>query len=372
MRSYNLDFILYCLAAIIVLTFPQFGSANSEAHNPALECPEIHIEALDGRYELEVTPTGITGSKTTLRFLWYGNERSPQLSLQSGLFNRVIGDIFRFFREHFNDISFLQEINIVQTNLGNGIGALYCRSYQLEPAIAVTMFFSPKTLESTNEFTRLIAHELIHHWFLREGKNATKWIEEGVAYLVEYLVTGRLSGGLVIQYMNHPGASLTKLDLAGPMRQMGHAQLLFVYLYEKLGDDFLSRLLSSPMTSIESVADAIPPNNPYGWKSFKDAFRDFQIAKYLNRQDYWANNETERNRYFLFPTTIPATASTVNATEWSGIEYRNHEQLVNAPPLAYEYEDLAVIDDPSQPITLRHIDRRAAPQVNERYIRIIY
>lgn len=242
---------------------------------------------------------------------------------------------------------------------------------------------SSKTLESNPEFTRLMAHELTHHWFLREGKHAVSalavkdsadmaiWIEEGIAYLVEYLVTNRLSGNPIIQFMNHAGASLTKSDPHGPMRQMGHAQLLLVYLYEKLGDDFLTALLSSKMNSFESISAAIPKGNDFNWSSFQDAFRDFQIAKFLNRQDNLAHTDADRERYFIFPTTIAARGSTTVISEWSGVEYKILEQM-STDPMNLEYDDFSVIDDLSQPVTLRRVKHNHRSRPNERFFRIFY
>jgi len=346
--------------------------AESEIHDPSLECPEIQIESLENKYEIETTPDGFNGQKTILRFLWSKDELGPQISLQAPLFNRSIGDIFKYYREHFGEKMFPTKINIVQTRLAAGLGALYCRSYQTDPANAVTLFLSPTSLEYPNEFTRLVAHELTHHWFFAQSKHAAKWIEEGVAYLSEYLVTGRLSGAPVIQYLYHSSASLTDTDLAAPMRQMGHTQLLFSYLFNNLGNEFLSRLLPSAMDSEQNVTNAIPKENPYHWKAFQDAFRDFQIAKFLNRQDYFANDDLARNRYFLFPTTIQAVAQpTPPLREWSAVEYKTLSALKAAQrPQGLRYEDIAVIDNSGRPIV---VDAGAVAQGNGmRYFRIIY
>jgi hypothetical protein len=346
--------------------------AESEIHDPALECPEIQIESLANKYEIETTPNGFNGQKTILRFLWDNNEIGPQIGLQAALFNRSIGDIFKYYREHFGEKTFPTKINIVQTHLATGLGALYCRSYQTDPANAVTLFLSPTSLEYPNEFTRLVAHELTHHWFFAQGKHATKWIEEGVAYLSEYLVTSRLSGAPVIQYLYHSSASLTETDLTAPMRQMGHAQLLFTYLFNNLGDEFLGHLLSSKMDDAQDVTNAIPKENPYHWHTIQEAFRDFQIAKFLNRQDYFANDDLARNQYFLFPTTIQAVAQpTPPLREWSAVEYKTLSALKAAQkPQGSQYEDISVVDNPGRPIA---IEAGAANQGNgTRYFRIIY
>lgn len=373
-KKYLLYYVFRAILLIFIFTlsaveFPQSSELISkDMHNPALECPEMDVQALKGRFDFEIIVDGLKGQKTMVHLLWNDDELGPQVSPQSEIFIRTMADIARFYKEHFYGYDIPAEINIVQLPLGTGIGALYCRSYQASPDEAVTLFFSHKSLESFSEFSRLIAHELTHHWFFSKNKNASSWIEEGIAYLSEYLVTGRLSGKPVIQFMNNADASLTQMDIEAPMRQMGQAQLLMVYLYDKLGNAFLDRLLASQMNGINSLNSTILKENSYGWTSFRDAFRDFQIAKYVNRQDYLATTDLNRDRYFLFPTTIRAKTSTAAVSrEWSAQEY---SQKTTPMSKNLEYEDLLVTDDPSQPISVKPFNQ--SKKMNERVFRILY
>jgi hypothetical protein len=190
-------------------------------------------------------------------------------------------------------------------------------------------------------------------------------LRQTIACLSEYLVTGRLSGQPVIQYLRHSSASLTQTDLAAPMRQMGHTQLLFSYLYNNLGDMFLRRLLSSNMDGFQDVDSSIPRENVYHWQSFQNAFRDFQIAKF---------DEANRMRYFLFATTIQtAFAPEWQSNEWSAIEFKTlADMLKSQKPLHLQFEDFAIVDDPSLPVLIAKPGPTLSTQPANRYFRVIF
>ena len=351
---------------------------DHDVHNPKLECPKVRLRALPNRYSLILRPFGLTTQKVRLNFFWSDNEPNPQINLGAPLYNESIGEIYRYYRNDFGWRSLPRTVNIVETRLAAGIGGLYCPQYQTDPLDAVTIFMSPETLDSTPEFTRLLAHELTHHWFYVHHKLATAatWIEEGVAYLSEYVVTGAYSGTPVIEYLHHPATSLTQTNSRAYIPQMGEVQLLFSYLYNRLGDSFLRRLLATKMTNTTDMDAAIPPRNALQWRSFQDAFRDFQIAKFVNREDYLAATAASRERYFLFPTTIKASLhATTNLTAWSAIEYRSGEKMCQADHEfygRYEYQDLIVSDNPAHSITYRQLNKCSAQRTNLRFIRVVF
>ena len=355
-----------------LISFPLFASGgNEDIHNYSLICPQLNIENLSGSYNLDVYPKGPNGPSTSLQFYWDDNKKGPSLNLQAEILNRITSDIFKFFNDYFNERQFPKTIRIAQTDLSTDVGALYCRSYQKNPEKSVTLFLAAKSLESHTEFTRLLAHELTHHWFFKNHKNPEIWIEEGIAYLSEYIATRRLSGEPVLQYLKNSNVSLVTSNIVSPIAQMGQAQLLFTYLFNHIGPAFLEKVLSFDTLNMAGLATAISQDNPYGWSSFHDAFRDFQIAKFINREDYQAQTEAARKRYFLFATSLKAqTSMKLDISEWSGAEILNADNWTR--PQSLNYENLNVIDDPGQSITVTPLKGSTIALPGKRHLQILY
>ena len=136
--------------------------------------------------------------------------------------------------------------------------------------------------------------------------------------------------------------------------------------------------------NMNNISLAISSENPYGWTSLNEAFRDFQIAKFINRVNYWAPTEADSKRYFLFSTILQPEIlpSKLQSSEWSAIESPNRSTLLNSKPQNVKFENLVVVDDPGEPIVVK--DLKSAESAtsnattsnetisNKRYFRIFY
>ena len=79
-----------------------------------------------------------------------------------------------------------------------------------------------------------------------------------------------------------------------------------MYLYNFFGDELLNSLLNAKGSGAEAIKHIIQSAEKSPWLSFQDAFRDFQIAKYINRLDPLADNDIDQRRYFIFQSTLHA------------------------------------------------------------------
>ena len=358
---------------ITLMTLLSMGStARADAHDPSLVCPEFSEGQFPEKNERKI----VGEHSATLEVRWKSNELMPQLRLGADAIERTLNDIIRVHFNYFGKPP--EKIKLFQYPLNGGLGALYCKSYQTEDN-AITLLVSPITLESPKEFMRVVSHELVHHWFYKSKKKQPTWLEEGTAYLLEYLTTSRLAGAPVIIHMENPWTSLTTpsttLDISvARASRDGHAQLFMSYLYRNLGDSFLSAYLRSTGSGMDSLSDSIS-TNIFGWTSIRDAFRDFQIAKWLNRIDYTQIDEVFAQRYFLFPTTISHRnfkVDNVAIEAWSSVMVENFRDLGRLRKPNHAYEDFILIDSVQDPIYPTKVKSYVGNRTKQRIIRIIY
>ena len=148
-------------------------------------------------------------------------------------------------------------------------------------------------LATETQAKRVIAHELAHLLFAESNSNEVSWVKEGVALLVESLVTGQMSQDVREAFL-HPEVTLIgnfnpKLDSYHTdwhqAAQYGNVQLYFSYLYQNCGkDQFFAHLFEknhSPLPLLDSLLKNSPC--PVG-KSFIESFKNYSIAKAL--QDF--------------------------------------------------------------------------------------
>jgi len=298
--------------------------AATGEHRPV--CPiDVPIEALPYRDVSE-----------HIRLAWVRNEVPPKVpGKQTG--NGSVAALRAAAlkaKELFDpDWSYQGHLTLVQFELPAGLAALYCPSYQgVEDRLV--LFVSPRAFDVSAELERAIAHEAFHYWFDLHRKQAELWIEEGFAYLVEYLYTGQLSGGPVLEHLNHACDPLAGEPSTLKYRSlMGQAQLFFVYLHSRYGVHHLRQVLTDDHLGRYDLA----PGKTR--KSFEDLFVDFQVAKLVNRIDEYSV-AADKEKYFLFSTTLVAGGSCEGPLPWSAQEF--HEGGVK--PAGFRFRDVLVKD----------------------------
>jgi len=99
--------------------------------------------------------------------------------------------------------------------------------------------------------TRLIAHELFHLMHFQKRPKEADWVQEGLAQLTEYLVTGNFNRSLLSAFTS-PETSLTEgfafhdreqNSKNQTLAQYGHALQYFYYLYRLCGKNELYEIL---------------------------------------------------------------------------------------------------------------------------------
>ncbi|MEQ1663912.1 MAG: hypothetical protein ABL927_00890, partial [Bdellovibrionales bacterium] len=294
--------------------------SNNLSHSDSIfRCPELQLNSL-----MSQTSELKSGTLTQLTYLLDRNELSPFITGPTGLHQQYLTYVEPFLTKFFsptdlNTRALPNKLRLIQTAQINPLSALYCTEFQTPDTL--TILISPDMVGETEELLKIIVHEFVHDYFYKNYAssklNLPLWYEEGTALLSEYVFSNKPSGSAIVEHLSKPTASFLK-DISNPALSLsayGEAQLFFMYLHNFLEDDFLTALLKAPSAErgqpIQRLDQIISSSVNSPWKSFADAYRDFQIAKHINRMDPFATSGFEQKRYFIFQSTLHANANAV-------------------------------------------------------------
>jgi hypothetical protein len=188
-----------------------------------------------------------------------------------------------------------------------GVGALFCRDYQ--SADEMVLVVTTNTLSDSTIFARTLSHELYHYMIHIKGTNIPFWLEEGLAINFEDTLSDSVSSASMMDYhmTEAPWTSFSKLGNGYQITKeelfafYGQANLLVYYIQKNIGTDLPKLFLLSEFKSwLRFLEQSIRPN----WRDFKDMFIDFQVAKYINRPDYYNLDGTDIYKYQLLPQQL--------------------------------------------------------------------
>jgi hypothetical protein len=251
------------------------------------------------------------------------NELAPFASTPAPLHQKYITYIEPFLKKIIRDDRMPQRLTLIQSSAIQPLEALYCPSLN-QTSEALTVIISPEIASNTEDLLKIIVHEFIHDYFYKRKITPPLWFEEGTALLAEFILSGAPSGAAIVEHFQKPQASFLK-DISDPelsLAAYGEAQLFFIYLHNFLGDELLTELLNGPLTSqpLEpATLNQIISSSKSPWRNFNEAYRAFQIAKYINRIDYFATNTLDQKKYFIFQSTLHANLSLTNAPSMTAI-----------------------------------------------------
>ncbi len=301
-KFYSMTSMVY-VGTIFFLFMSNVSFAKTEkiSSNSEFDCPTLP----DLTHPLYVLKNHLE-SQYTFEYYSFSKLPAPPQNTIENAWSYFLVQAEPLIKSQFGPNSLPQKVVVISTDQISMAG-LFCRSAQKD-SNTVTIFTNPEVSFTPPEFASVIAHEFVHSYFYKQNIKEPLWFEEGLALFFEYLVTHRLKGSAVIEHLKTPWTSLND-DFNDPklaLSAYGHAQLLFLYLYEQLGGDLIKNILATNQTGSDAFDMLIKssPNSP--WKNFGNAFIYFEIAKRINRIDYAVTDPAIQKRYFIFPTTLVA------------------------------------------------------------------
>ena len=127
-------------------------------------------------------------------------------------------------------------------------------------------------------FYSSLAHEFAHlvNWYQNGGTVDQRWLEEGIASLVEWGVYGTIHTLFVDNYLANPNVSLTTANTLDVY--YGAAFMLLLYLYENYGGiTFIRDLAAEDVLGQHAIDITLGEDT-----RFTDTFLDWGLANYLN------------------------------------------------------------------------------------------
>lgn len=297
-------------------------STNLSLSHDLFRCPDLQIDALT-KLSSHLDLTHSPSTLTDLDYILGPNELSPFTSTPAPLQQKYLTYVEPFLKKFLHDKSLPQRLTLIQSSKIQPLEALYCPSLN-QSSRALTIIISPDTASNSEDLLKIIVHEFIHDYFYKRQIQPVLWYEEGTALLAEYIFSGTPSGAAIVEHFQKPQASFLN-DISSrelSLAAYGEAQLFFIYLHNFLGDELLADLLSAMPTSASSISalnQIIASSSKSLWRNFNEAYRDFQIAKYVNRIDYFATTEQDQKKYFIFQSTLHANFSLTNAPSMTAI-----------------------------------------------------
>lgn len=129
---------------------------------------------------------------------------------------------------------------------------------------AMQLFILDSTMltGNPNQITNTLSHEFQHMIHYAHDANEGSNIDEGFSGLAEYLIHNRLSDAYERSFLENPDISLTLWPVSGSTIPYYGASFLFTkYLMDRLGDNFLKRVVEQPRNGFEGIDDALKEGN---------------------------------------------------------------------------------------------------------------
>jgi len=125
---------------------------------------------------------------------------------------------------------------------------------------AMELFILDSTMLAGNpdQITNTLSHEFQHMIHYAHDANEGSNIDEGFSGLAEYLIHNRLSEAYERSFLENPDISLTLWPVSGSSIPYYGASFLFSkYLADRLGQDFLNKVVEQPRNGFEGIDDAL-------------------------------------------------------------------------------------------------------------------
>lgn len=281
-----------------VLIAPIFASMlifSTKLHAESLfKCPEI------SEFSQGYTLSGVLESPLLLEVV-SASALPPKNAFETAWRQFFVQSLPKI-EKHFG--TYPRMTKLIVTDQISPLSALFCASAQSGLG-EFAIFISPDLVGTPSELSSTIAHEFIHYYFFKAKSDAPTWYEEGLALYFEYLVTRQLKGAAISKHLETPwiGLNAEFKDHETALSVYGHAQLLFLYLHNHLGENLIHELLTSGKVGVAALESVAKKSGL--WNSLDQMYTEFQIAKYVNRIDYLAPPARQK-RFFLFSTTLRA------------------------------------------------------------------
>ncbi len=172
---------------------------------------------------------------------------------------------------------------------------------------------------SRHTFYSSLTHELAHlvNWYQNGGTTDQRWLEEGIASLVEWGVYGTVHNLFVDNYLANPRISLITENTSDIY--YGGAFLLLLYLYEKHGGiNFIRTLAAEDTLGLSAISFTLGEQ-----KHIVDVFLKWGIANWYNNTNlgnaYGYQNLRNRRITASTPriTQYPTTSNYIPIESWS-------------------------------------------------------
>ncbi|HOP02078.1 MAG TPA: immune inhibitor A [Flexilinea sp.] len=129
---------------------------------------------------------------------------------------------------------------------------------------AMELFILDSTMLKGNpdQITNTLSHEFQHMIHYAHDANEGSDIDEGFSGLAEYLIHNRLSEAYERSFLENPDISLTLWPVSGSSIPYYGASFLFSkYLADRLGQDFLNKVVEQPQNGFEGIDAALKEVN---------------------------------------------------------------------------------------------------------------
>ena len=127
-----------------------------------------------------------------------------------------------------------------------------------------------------------LAHEFQHMIQWNNEGNEAHWLDEGLAQLAEYL-NGFDDTVSVVEFLRQSNTQLNAWvegRVADDLRYYGASYLFLLYLWERLGDEFIRTLARHPAESLNSINASLAEQGLD--LTIDDIFADWIVANYLD------------------------------------------------------------------------------------------
>ncbi len=282
----------------------------------------------------------------------------PSLLAQQRVFTQALTNALSSFDRE--SLPALQGFHfILNLSDDDGTGAAFCTNMQRDPLVPIFLV-NRRTLSEAVQLSRLFAHELTH-WliyrnFPNHGVDLPRWLEEGLATLQEYHLTGEPRGPWLLATMRRPHVGLTGLETAQVMNDpierlaaYGQVSLFLIYL-EKIsggGVTFFDHARNEAFVSaMETIKLYVKKYTPF--ESLNDAFLAYSVAKAVNRPSPGEAPALSATYIFFTSEPSPVFKKTVALQPWSSILVGQNE----TEPKPYE-TDFWINNSHTEKITYR-------------------
>ncbi|MBV6396636.1 MAG: hypothetical protein HFACDABA_02236 [Anaerolineales bacterium] len=196
------------------------------------------------------------------------------------------------------------------------VGGYFGQADQLPAAVEAhsnqgQFFFISNTWSSgvAGEYNKeVLAHEFQHMVHKHMDPNEEGWMNEGLSMLAQQ-VAGMRGYNSVADYLAKPDQSLWFWGSDG--QDYGQAFLFMAYLYEQMGEDFISALVANQVNGLASIDETLTQfNSP---RSADDMYADALTAAFFN------NASLSDGQFVYRIPVIPQIAPRYEFTSDSGI-----------------------------------------------------